>query len=112
MYHHLPPEWSSTVNAKLDNITHLLQQVLGMEVLQVATIEDLQTEVGQNTDVTQSAIVLLDGLSQQLKDALAANDPAAIQAVVDQLDANTNALAEAVSANTPSSGADAATPQG
>jgi N-acetylglucosamine kinase-like BadF-type ATPase len=71
-----------------------------MEEAQMATLEELQTEVSQNTDVTQSAITLISGLSQQLKDALAANDPAAIQAVVDQLDANTNSLAEAV-ANVP-----------
>ena len=67
----------------------------------MADLTDLQTEVTQNTDVVASAVSLLNGLSQQLKDALAANDPAAVQALVDQLDANTATLADAVAANTP-----------
>jgi len=75
--------------------------ILGMEVHQMAQIDDLNAEVSENTDVVQSAVTLLDGLSQQLKDALAANDPAAVQAVIDQLDANNNALAASVAANTP-----------
>src|SRR5215831_8895164 len=72
------------------------------EIHQMAgELDALNAEVAQNTDVTNSAITLLNGLSQQLKDALAAGDPAAIQAVVDQLDANTQSLADAVTANTP-----------
>jgi hypothetical protein len=57
--------------------------------------------VSENGDAVGSAIALLNGLSQALKDALAANDPAAIQALVDQLDAQTGDLATAVAANTP-----------
>jgi len=59
----------------------------------------LQTEVEQQQSVVQSAITLIGGLAQQLRDA--AGDPAAIQALADQLDASTNALAAAVEANTP-----------
>lgn len=67
----------------------------------MASMEDLQAEVAQNTDVTQSAVAVINGIAQQLRDALAANDPAAIQAVVDQLDQNSSALAAAVTENTP-----------
>lgn len=67
----------------------------------MATIADLQAEVAKVKTVEASAVALLKGLSQQLKDALAANDPAAIQAVIEDLDTGTNDLAAAVTENTP-----------
>jgi len=66
----------------------------------MADLSTLQAEVNENSDVVQSAVTLIGGLAQQLRDAIAANDPAAIQALADQLDAQTNSLAEAV-ANVP-----------
>lgn len=75
--------------------------ILKLEEWQMAAIDDLETEVSENTDVTSSAVVLLEGLSQQLKDAIASGDPARVQAVVTQLDANSKRLADAVTANTP-----------
>ena len=67
----------------------------------VATIADLKAAVEANGVVVQSAIVLIEGIAQALKDAIAANDPAAVQAVLDQLTAEKQALADAVAANTP-----------
>lgn len=67
----------------------------------MATMEDLKAAVARNTSAENSVIELLKGISQQLKDAQAANDPAAVQAVIDQIDANTAAAAAAVVANTP-----------
>lgn len=69
-------------------------------------IADLQVKVQAETAVEQSAIVLMGGLSQQLKDALAnAADPAAaiqsVRDVIGQMDANDQALAAAVATNTP-----------
>lgn len=82
-----------------------VQQMLGIVVKNqeniMATIEDLKASVQKNTDAEASVVTLMQGLSQQLKDAKAANDPAAIQAVIDQIDANTNSVAAAVVANTP-----------
>jgi len=66
----------------------------------MATIRDLQNEVTALTTVEESAAKLLDGLSQQLKDALAQNDPTAIQKVIDDLDAGKANLAAAVVRNT------------
>lgn len=66
----------------------------------MATLDELQAAVARDADVTQSAIVLLNGIAQQLKDAIASNDPAKVQAVLDGLNANTDALAAAVAANT------------
>jgi len=86
---------------KLNVILMQLRQILQKEDVQMATIEELQAEVAANTDVTQSAVALIDGLAQKLEDALAQNDPAAVQEVVDQLRQNSGALGAAVTENTP-----------
>jgi chromosome segregation ATPase len=109
----MPPPWQIQIGVdpeikqELKKITKELQRIgqqLGVVAEKqeetMADLAALQAEVQQNSDVTQSAVTLIQGLSQQLKDAIAANDPAAIQAVVDQLDANTQSLADAV-ANVP-----------
>src|SRR5258708_4963652 len=67
----------------------------------MATMQELTASVQRNTDVDESVLTLISGISTQLKDAQASNDPAAIQAVIDQLDANTKRMADAVTANTP-----------
>lgn len=67
----------------------------------MANLQDLQAAVERDRTVTESAVTLLQGIAQQLRDAQASNDPNAIQAVIDQIDANTNRMAEAVAANTP-----------
>jgi hypothetical protein len=78
-----------------------LNLILDKENKIMATIQELQAAVTRNTDTEDSVIVLLNGLSQQLKDAQASGDPAAIADVVSKIDANTAKLAEAVVANTP-----------
>lgn len=82
------------------NIIKSQQQQQHNQEEAMATLEELQAEVSENTDVTGSAVSLINGLAQQLRDAIAANDPAALQALADQLDANSNALAAAIGANT------------
>jgi uncharacterized coiled-coil protein SlyX len=64
-----------------------------------AELDRLSAEVSENATVTGSAIALLNNLSAQIR-ALA-NDPVALAALADSLDANSNALAEAVTLNTP-----------
>lgn len=66
------------------------------------TIKDLQEDVTKQTTVIQSAATLLSGLAQQLRDAIAANDPAALTALADQIESNTAALSQSVTDNTPS----------
>jgi hypothetical protein len=80
-----------------------------------AKIATLTTAVAANTQVDGSIVTLLQGLTamiaalkQQLADAIASNDPAALQAVLDGLgaaetaiSANTQKLADAAVANTP-----------
>jgi hypothetical protein len=83
-----------SVFARLGTINEKLEKVM-------ATLADLQAAVAATTAVEESAIVLIEGIAQQLKDALANSDPAAVQAVIDSLDAEKAKLAAAVAANTP-----------
>lgn len=62
-------------------------------------LDSLTAEVEKNTSVDQSAIALLQGLKKQL-DA-AGTDPQKLQDLKDQLAASSDALANAVAANTP-----------
>jgi hypothetical protein len=59
----------------------------------------LTEEVEEHTTVAESAITLIKGLSQLIKDA--GTDPAKLKALTDKLDAQNAALAAAVSENTP-----------
>lgn len=68
----------------------------------MATLADLQAAVARDTAVDQSAITLLNGLSAKLQELVNAGaDPAAFQKLADDLAATTDALAAAVTANTP-----------
>lgn len=67
----------------------------------MATIQELEASVKRNTDAEDSVVALLQGISQQLKDAQASNDPQAIAKVIEQIDANTEKLGKAVVDNTP-----------
>ena len=74
-------------------------QLTQMENRIMATLDDLTSAVAADATVTQSAITLLQGLAAQL--AAAGTDPVALAALVDEINANTQALADAVVANTP-----------
>lgn len=63
-------------------------------------IQDLQTAVAAEDTVIQSAVTLIQGLAQQIADA--GTDPVALQAVIDDINAQAANLAAAVSTNTPS----------
>lgn len=59
----------------------------------------LTTEVAEARSASQSAKALIAGLAQQIRDA--ATDPAALNALADDLDSSTNELSAAVTENTP-----------
>lgn len=65
-----------------------------------AALDTLTAEVTENASVVESAVALLSGLSAALREAIAANDPAALTDLANRLDAQTNELAAAVAANT------------
>lgn len=67
----------------------------------MATLKDINDAVTQQSTVEQSVVTLLQNIVQQLKDAQASNDPAALDTVVASIQANTKVLSDAVAANTP-----------
>jgi hypothetical protein len=92
--------------SQLDRIETLLHRVLlGLAVvnlkenLTMADLSALTADVANTTSVEQSAITLIEGLAAQI--AAAANDPAALAALGDQLNTEAASLAAAVAQNTP-----------
>lgn len=61
-------------------------------------LDALETKVTNLTTVEQSAVALLQGLAQQLRDN--ANAPARINEIANKIDADAADLAAAVQANT------------
>lgn len=94
-----------SVHHRLDRIEsllkHLASQLSKLESNMAVSFADLKAKVEAEHTVELSAIALLQQISQMLKDAQASGDPAAIQEVMDMLDANTKELSDAVTANTP-----------
>lgn len=84
-----------------EGVISLLKQILKKESIIMATMNDLVIAIQGNTAIDEGVVILLTGLSQQLKDAQASNDPAALEAAIQQIDANTKKLSDAVIANTP-----------
>ena len=64
-----------------------------------AELDRLTASVAAEDTVIDSAVALINGLAQQIRDH--ANDPAALNALADDIDAKSAALSEAVTANTP-----------
>ena len=86
------------IERKLDAILHALKE--GFSKM-ASELDALRAAVQKNTDTEESAIVLLKGLKDKLDAAIAAGDPAALQALSDSLGTETDKLAAAVVANTP-----------
>ena len=85
----------SSETAILEAITLLSQRI---EIMSAA-LDRVQAEVTEMSAAVDSAIVLIEGLAQRIRDL--ATDPVALNAFADELDAKSNALAAAVVANTP-----------
>jgi len=88
-------------NTKLDLILNLLIHVISKENFIMATIQDVSAAVAAESSVDDSIIALLNSIVQQLKDAQASNDPAALDVVIAGITANTKKIQDAVTANTP-----------
>ena len=69
-----------------------------------AKLAELRAAVEENVTVGQSAVTLLNGLTARIQELLDAGaDSTEIQAVLDEINGDTQALSEAVAANTPQS---------
>lgn len=84
--------------SKLDMISENLKQLKRSSTHMASDLTTLSTQVERATAVSASAVLLINGLAEQI--AALKNDPVAIQALADQLAASSDALAAAVSANT------------
>jgi hypothetical protein len=89
----------------LDHLTEI-ERVLSAIHLRLTQMSDqltaLTEKVSAIESVSDSAITLLTGLKTALDDAIASDDPDALAALSERLGAQTQELADAVTANTPS----------
>ena len=65
----------------------------------MAAIDRLTSEVAELRTVNESAVALIAGLAQEIRDNIGNED--ALNALADEIDASTNSLAAAVAENTP-----------
>lgn len=82
------------VQKRLSQIEQNLSLLLNLEENMTVELEALTAEVAETRGVMDSAVVLLQGLSDYIK--AHANDPAALMALTADLDAKSNELAQAV----------------
>jgi hypothetical protein len=120
VHHHI--EGDARILQKLDDVLSALATLRRMETQTMAGLQALKDQadkvmaaVTAESDKDDAIIALVNGntamiasLKQQLADALAANDPAAIQGVLDSLTAaetsslaNAQKVVDAINANTP-----------
>lgn len=89
---HLEP---GPVTDEIIRVLHAIQREMKK---MSAELDRLTAEVSQTGTVVDSAIALIQGLADQIRQLQ--TDPAALAKLADDLDAKTNALAAAVEANT------------
>lgn len=97
LYHHFAVD----PDPRIDQILALLQQLTVNGVKTMATLADITAAVTAEKTVEDSVIALLGKIEAELSAAIASNDPAAMQAVVDLVHSNTAALSAAVAAAEP-----------
>lgn len=84
------------------DVFNLLKVIIETQEFIMSALTDLQDQVAATVGAEASAVTLIEGIAQQLKDALAAagvNDPALVD-LSDKLKASAGALSAAVAANT------------
>lgn len=87
------------INAKLDQITSLLQQLIQQGKVAMTTLADIQAKLAAQTTAIQNNNALLAQLSTLIRQNI--NDPTALAQIADTIDANTASISAADAANTP-----------
>jgi predicted HAD superfamily Cof-like phosphohydrolase len=87
-----------SIDRRLSQIVELLQAILEGEYEMSQATDNLATAVRRETDVVSSVTTLISGLAAQIKQT---SDDPQVQALADQINANSDTLANAVTANTP-----------
>ena len=95
---HIHSEADAKTVAKLAEI---LTAVTTLGATMAGELDTLTAQVQANADVIDSALALIKGIKASLDNAIAANDPAALQALSNALGAKDQELAQAVAENTP-----------
>lgn len=83
-------------------VRHLAEFLLFLHEEVMKELDDLKAAVQAEDTVIQSAVTLIQGIAQRIADA--GVDPAALQALTDDITTQANALAAAVQANTVPTG--------
>lgn len=76
---------------------HLMQEIATMQ----QELQDIADAVRANTDATAAAVTFISQLADKMKDAVTNQDGPQIEKLANDLKANSNALAQAITANTP-----------
>jgi uncharacterized protein YoxC len=87
-----------TILTTLQRVEGKIDELLGKVNVMSQATDNLAAAVQKETSVQASAIALIQGLADQIKQL--STEPQ-VQALADQLNANADALAQAVTANTP-----------
>lgn len=83
-----------TVQRIEKRLAAVLVIIMTMEDRMSAELENLTREVAESRGVTESAVALITGLAEQIRELK--NDPAALEALAEDLDQQQQALAGAV----------------
>lgn len=83
----------------LEHNEWLLHRILERIATMSAALDRITQEVAETKTAIDSALTLIAGLAQQIRDL--STDPAALNALADELDAKQAEIAAAVTANTP-----------
>jgi len=94
------------IKEQLSKILYFMREIYHKERHMEKEMKELQDAVERTTAVETSAVTLIQGIAAQL--AAAKEDPAAIAALATQLQSQADALAAAITANTPAAPAEAA----
>lgn len=87
-----------SIDRKLGEMTGLLRTLIEKEAAMSQATDNLAAAVQRETSVVSSVTTLISGLAAQIKET--SSDPQ-VQALADQINANSDTLANAVTANTP-----------
>lgn len=93
--------WSRRQEAIIERLEHqhtLLHEINGRITHMSAALDRLTQEVADSRSATQSLITLVEGLAQQIRDNV--DDSDALNKLADDLDAQQQEIAAAVTANT------------
>lgn len=87
-----------SIDRKLDQVIGLLKAIIEKETVMSQATDNLTAAVQRETSVVSSVTTLISGLAAQIKQT--STDPQ-VQELADQINSNSDTLAQAVTANTP-----------